>query len=101
MCQFGSQAVLLLLIDCQGSEALGPCTVGGLDNLLVHYLNGANGTTKFCEPIKNALDWAARLPTRAVQLRDLAAAAAVAKPVTPGFYGMGGIPAFEGVPEMF
>merc|ERR1740138_962552 len=79
--QFGPQAKLLLLIDCQGSEALGPCTVGGLDNLLIHYLNGTSGTDKFCEPIKNALDWAARLPTRCVQLRDLAAASAAAKPV--------------------
>jgi hypothetical protein len=99
--QFGPSACLLLIVDLQGANAPGPCTVKGLDNLLIHYINGGSGTTKFCEPIDNALDWAACKPVRSMQVQDLGAAWNLAKAVTPGYYGMGGMPAFEGIPEIF
>jgi hypothetical protein len=99
--QFGPHAYLLLIIDCQGANACGPCLVKGLDNLLIHYLEGGNGVTKFCEPVDNALGWVANKQTQCAQVEDLAAALNLARPVTPGYYGMGGMPAFEGVPEIF
>jgi hypothetical protein len=99
--QFGPRAYLLLIIDCQGANAPGPCTVKGLDNLLIHYLDGCSGITKFCGPVDTALDWAAQRQVQVLQVQDLEAASNLAKPVTPGYYGMGGMPAFEGVPEMF
>lgn len=98
--QFGPRAMLLLIIDCQPANAPGACTVAGIDNLLIHYLPGASGTDKFCGPIRNAVDWAANRPSQCKQLGNMAAAIGTASPVTPGFYGMGGIPAFEGIPEM-
>jgi hypothetical protein len=99
--QFGPLACLLLIVDLQGANAPGPCTVKGLDNLLIHYINGGSGITKFCDPIDIALDWAACKPVRSTQVQDLRAAWNLAKPVNPGYYGMGGMPAFEGIPEMF
>jgi hypothetical protein len=99
--QFGPHAYLLLIIDCQGANACGPCLVKGLDNLIIHYLEGGSGVTKFCEPVDNALDWVAKKQTQCTQVQDLAVALNLAKPVTPGYYGMGGMPAFEGVPEIF
>jgi hypothetical protein len=101
--QFGPNAHLLLIIDCQDANAPGPCTVKGLDNLLIHYLSGLSGCgfSKFCGPIDTALDWAAKKPVRCHQVQDLAAAHHLAKPVTPGYYGMGGMGAFEGIPELY
>jgi hypothetical protein len=99
--QFGPRAYLLLIIDCQGANACRPCLVKGLDNLLIHYLEGGSGIKKFCDPVDNALDWVANKQSQYTQVQDLAAALNLAKPVTPGYYGMGGMPAFEGVPEIF
>jgi hypothetical protein len=99
--QFGPHACLLLIIDLQGANAPGPCTVKGLDNLLIHYIDGGSGITKFCDPIDNALDWVACKPVRSAQVQDLEVAWTLAKQVTPGYYGMGGMPAFEGIPEIF
>merc|ERR1719401_1105409 len=97
--QFGPESLLLLIIDCQGANASGQCSVKGFDNLLIHYLNAVDGVNKFCEPIDAALDWAAAKPVRCVQVKDLADAQHLAVPVTPGYYGMGGMGAFEGIPE--
>jgi len=101
MSQYGPHACLLLIVDLQGANAPGPCTVQGLDNLLIHYIDGGSGITKFCDPVDNALDWVACKPVRSAQLQDLGVAWNLAKPVTPGYYGMGGLPAFEGIPEIF
>jgi hypothetical protein len=101
--QFGPYARLLLIIDCQGANAIisGLCSVKGIPNLFIHYLSGGDGVNKFCEPIDAALDWAAEKPVRCVQVKDLADAQCLAVPATPGYYGMGGIGAFEGIPDLF
>jgi hypothetical protein len=99
--KFGHNAMLLVIVDCQTSNAVGPCIIEGLNNVLIHYLTGGDGYEKFCDPIDNALNWAARRPTRCVKVPTLKAACVLATPGQSGNYGMGGIPSFEGIPDIF
>lgn len=94
--RFGPRAMLLLILDLQGSNPPGACTVAGLDNLMLYFLpTSTGGYEKYGPAINAALAWAAGRPNALRQLPTLASASALAMPTNWGYYGMGGIPAFE------
>lgn len=94
--KFGPRAMLLHIIDLQGSNPAGPCRVAGLDDVLLYYLpTTSGGYEKYGPALNAALAWVAGEATNLKELENLGSACALAVPTRWGHYGMGGIPAFE------
>lgn len=95
--KFGPQAKLLLLLDFQGRQAVGPCVVAGLDNLLIWYFDterAPSARAPYAQPVSSALEWAIGQPINARRLPDLNAAQSMAIPNDWGMYGAARVPAF-------
>lgn len=97
--RFGSEAMLLLIVDFQGTEAIGPCMVEGHENLMLYYLDTVCAAAPYCEPVRSALEWAAGRELQVASVTDLKDAQALAVKTTWGLVGTGGVIAFEYVAE--
>jgi len=94
---FGEQAKLLLIVDFQGQNAPGPCTVDDLDDLLVWYFDterAPSTTAPYGKLVGVALHWAIGESIRARRLPNLNAAHSLAKPTQWGMHGAAKVPAF-------
>jgi len=95
--KFGPEALLLMVLDFQGKEAMGPITVEGHDNLLLYFLDTVCGIAPYCAPVRIGLDWAAGREIPISHVDSLTAAHALALETDWGLVGTGGVLAFEGV----
>jgi len=97
MRKFGQKSHLLLIIDYQGPEALGPCIVPGLDNLLLWSFNTASATSgaaPYGQIVTKALNWAIGQQIGASPWPSLEEFQSILKPTDWGMYGAGKVPAF-------
>jgi hypothetical protein len=96
--KFGPKSLLLLIVGLQSPNAAGPYMAASSKNVLVYFLPAAGGTSANCPAITAALNWAAGQCANCQQLQDMHAIKSRAMPQDSGYFGMGGIPAFENMP---
>lgn len=97
--KFGHQAKLLLIIDYQGSRAIGPVKVDGTSNLLLWYFDtnspDVSRTGPYAGLLPVALQWASGRPIHMHRVPGMKAASDMAIPSNWGCYGADGHPAFD------
>lgn len=101
--RFGDKAMLLVLVDFQQKEPLGPVLVEGHPGIMVNFLTSDihtpdNDASPYCGAIRVALDWATGKP---LQLRVLSMTSVIhgANFTDWGLWGLGGFRAFEEHPS--
>jgi hypothetical protein len=92
--EFGPQAKLLLIVPAQRDPALGPHLIDDKENLLVYLAPMAN----YAEAISAGLSWISGQLLNCKRSRSLTSIEGLL-PAHTGFFGMGGVPAFENIPD--
>lgn len=96
--RFGKHSHLLLVLNFQ-EAAKGAAVVDGRSHLMVYMLEKEAHTlykyTAYAEPIRTALGWMVGRPTQAMRFPNLEHLERVAKEISNGTEGLGGLRAFE------
>jgi hypothetical protein len=91
--KFGPQAKLLVIVPCQ-LQGLGPHLIDGMPNVMVYLTTMAN----YAEGVSAALKWiSGQLPNSKRSKSPTSIEGLY--PVNTGFFGIGGLPAFENTPD--
>jgi hypothetical protein len=95
--KFGEQASLLVIVDFQKEQALGPCTITGLDNLLLWSFDTRTAPSMqapYGQIVNEALEWAIGEPLHVRQFSTLQEFQQALRPTDHGLYGAMQVPAF-------
>jgi hypothetical protein len=95
--RFGAMSRLLVIVIGQSENMTGPHMVSGMPNLMIYLMPLAGGKNAYCEPISAAKLWIAGQATNPRCIQNLANIPGLL-PANFGYFGMGGLPAFDNIP---